>query len=1274
MNALSKVPMDGELLPPGATVRAVGKTHALSGGRIDCYVPAGLSITEMLLEALSERPDYQLRRDFIVHIDGHPIEEKNWSRVRLKAGATLTFMPRLQGSSMRTILSLVVTVAALIIAPYAAPSIISGLGAVGITVGVSTATALAAGGILLAGTLALNALFPVSASQPESVTSATLNSISGAQNQADPFGPVPVVLGSHRQSPRLGARWFTEIVGDDQFLRGVVCWGYGPLVVEDLRIGDTPISAYEDVQLEHRVGFPGDAPLSLYPGDVNELALSVQLYGEFQYQTTAPDTDEISLDFTATEGIYKVNTKTGEFDDYSVTLSVQYTVKGIPAWSEAGPLVFGKSTQVARKGIRIPVARGQYDVRVVQIGGKLQNTTVKDTIVWTALRSYTNRGPIAFPHPLALTAIRIRATNQLSGVINTLSGHCTSMVTAFTGAYWAPNQITQNPADLFRHVLQGPANARPKTDAEIDIENLQEWWAYCRANGFKFNQVRTSAGQSVADVLDDIAASGRAIKTFINGKYGVSWDRPFDSIVQHFTPRNSWGFQGQRPYAQQPHGWRASFINEKNGFTQDERIVYDDGYDASNATLFEGIQFPGVTDPDLIWKHGRYHIAQARLQPEKLSLSVGWEHLVCTRGDRVRVTHDVLLVGQASGRIKSVVGQVVTFDEVVTIEAGKTYAFAFRVPENIRSFLRSVDMAPGGVDLNPGEYTSLTLVGDLSLLKRGTLFGFGEAGQESAIYRVQGIAHQKDLVAVLTLVDDAPAIAMADQGEIPAYDPHVSLPVDPFTLGPQDLRYQPAVEGQGDAVRAITILTWQAPRRGRISASEVQYAEGAGGTNWQPFAVLPYPQFVARLPLITPGVWSFRLRFVFDDGKTSNWATLSNLTLLGLTGAPDDVQNVRGAAYVDDNTSLSWDEVIDYRPIRYAVRKGDSWESGLELGTIAHPPFAAHGNGTYLVKAYAGPDSARAYSVNPAVVEITGASLVRNVIAIRDEQADGWNGVFTGTVAKSGDLIRTGGSSDILSSPDFLAETDVINKGGQGDGTYEIAPSRYIDARRATACRVTITWKGTGQTATDDLLSNPDFLGSQDILAAGATDLVEVYPEISFAQNDVIGDVFSLDPADNPANDIFAEPDVFSADVSFSPWIKYEPGLYVGRYFRARLVLKTSDPQVVAIALKFTFSVDVPDRVDTWALIGGVGTSLNQITIPSTGLAIVFASNGKNIAEPFNGGPNTDSAPLIQITNTSSSNFDFEVQSLTKNGCTIMPRLAGTPTDAPKTNITIQGW
>jgi hypothetical protein len=198
-------------------------------------------------------------------------------------------------------------------------------------------------------------------------------------------------------------------------------------------------------------------------------------------------------------------------------------------------------------------------------------------------------------------------------------------------------------------------------------------------------------------------------------QWGVVWDRPDDPIVQHFTPRNSWGLRARGSLCALPHAWRARFINADNGYTDDERTVYDDGYDAGNATLFEAIEFPGVTDPDLIWRHGRFHIAQARLRPEQIVINADWEQLVCTRGDRVRLTHDAMLIGLASGRVKAIAGQVVTLDELVTIEDGKTYAVRFRHPDDaIGSFTRSVDVVATGT----GETRQLTLSGE-SLECRG---------------------------------------------------------------------------------------------------------------------------------------------------------------------------------------------------------------------------------------------------------------------------------------------------------------------------------------------------------------------------------------------------------------------------------------------------------------------------------------------------------------------------------------------------------------------------
>ena len=96
---------------------------------------------------------------------------------------------------------------------------------------------------------------------------------------------------------------------------------------------------------------------------------------------------------------------------------------------------------------------------------------------------------------------------------------------------------------------------------------------------------------SVYDTLVAIASAGRAAVSQRDGKWGVVWDEESDLIVQHFTPRNSSDFQSTRAYVDMPHGFRVSFINKDNNYLSDERIVYADGYDETNATEFEGLSF-----------------------------------------------------------------------------------------------------------------------------------------------------------------------------------------------------------------------------------------------------------------------------------------------------------------------------------------------------------------------------------------------------------------------------------------------------------------------------------------------------------------------------------------------------------------------------------------------------------------------------------------------------------------------------------------------------------
>jgi hypothetical protein len=259
--------------------------------------------------------------------------------------------------------------------------------------------------------------------------------------------------------------------------------------------------------------------------------------------------------------------------------------------------------------------------------------------------------------------MRIKASGQFNGVVDNFSCVATTICNDWDSASseWI-ERATNNPASLFRHVLQGNANKRPLADAYIDLTGLQLWHVNCLNNGYAFNEY-LDYQSSVQDVLTMIASAGRAAPTYKDGDYGVIEDTANKTPVQHFSPRNSWGFSGDKTFYHPPHALRCRFLNEDEDFLEDEVIVYADGYTSANATEFETVEFVGTTDPDTIWKRARYHMAEAKDRSEGYNFSTDAENIVCTRGDLILFSHDVIMTGVASGRIKELSG-------TVTIEAG----------------------------------------------------------------------------------------------------------------------------------------------------------------------------------------------------------------------------------------------------------------------------------------------------------------------------------------------------------------------------------------------------------------------------------------------------------------------------------------------------------------------------------------------------------------------------------------------------------------------------
>jgi hypothetical protein len=416
----------------------------------------------------------------------------------------------------------------------------------------------------------------------------------------------------------------------------------------------------------------------------------------------------------------------------------------------SGTMLFGgfslraKTPKTLRRSLLIDVPEadrgGQFEVRLRRVTADRQATepdgdTNQDLVFWTALRSIDDEPPInpARANKLALVALRIRATNQLNGVLDSFNCVAQSILPDWNGTAWV-ERPTRNPAAIFRAVLEGPGNARPLAETRLDLANLQDWSEYCEAEGWTFDMARDFPS-TLQETLIDVAAAGRAAPSVKDGLHGVVIDRLQSVPVQHFTPRNSFGFQGAKAFPDLPEGFRVRFADKDKRWKQREVLVFRDGFNVNSATKIEGLDLPGVTDKALARRHARLHLAQAELRPETWSFSTDVEALVATRGDLVKITHDVILAGLASGRIKGVTtdgGGDVTgldLDEAVLMEAGKSYAIAIRTLGNANLIATVVT--------DPGEQTSITLSPVIPAAQApaaGDLFGlrlrFGEVSSQ----------------------------------------------------------------------------------------------------------------------------------------------------------------------------------------------------------------------------------------------------------------------------------------------------------------------------------------------------------------------------------------------------------------------------------------------------------------------------------------------------------------------------------------------------------------
>lgn len=812
-------------------------------GRQRLDVAYGMTVGEMVAVALPGVDASHVR----VMIGEHVIARDVWHLVRPKHGATVIIRAVPGDDNLRSVLSVAVLVAAVALGQFYAgslagsiagaafPSGITGLGGIvsagaGLT---QLAGSLATIGFSLAGTLLLNALIPVRGLGDQD-KGTDIYAITGLQNSANPGGIIPSILGTHRYAPPYAAPSYTQIIGDDQYCVAAFLFGDGPLDLANLRLGDTPIENFDDIEIEIRYGYPDEGPITLYPQQVIEDQLSVQLlYNERQSRFTAGDVSEAEVDIAFVQGLLKYDKK-GKPTRWDIPFKIEYRKLGDIDWTQAAVVDIASDEQkIIRRSIRFAFPeRGRYEVAVTRLGEDSTDTQIIDRSDWSAIRSFRPESPFNFKTPVSIVALRIRASNQLNGTVNNFNADASLLCRDWD----APTQTwvvrkTSNPASLFRHVLQGPANAYPKTDDQINLAQLQDWHEFCASKGLKYDRVHDYNATRL-DVLADIAAAGRATPHDDGIRWGVTIDRPQTTYVSAITPRNSWDFQGATPQVLFPDGHRVQFIDATNGYNQAERIIPFPGVNPDDVRVTEDLSHPGKTNPDEIWRETRRRQYELIHRPHTYTVSQDIESLIISRGDLASLNHDVLDRDQVAARVRAVTGQVITIDSPVTMEAGRGYAIVIRSADgtSIRRTVTTVD----------GETTNLTAIGDLTGVEAGNLASFGTSVKGPVLdVIVKSLERGDNLTANLTLVDAAPIIdELTDAETPPAWDGRVGeitdisglVPATPSILVTDSaLVFNIAViPGTGSAaIPATYVISYRLHGGGAFSTVTIPAAAGA---------------------------------------------------------------------------------------------------------------------------------------------------------------------------------------------------------------------------------------------------------------------------------------------------------------------------------------------------------------------------------------------------------------------------------------------------------------
>jgi sulfur carrier protein ThiS len=670
--------------------------------------------------------------------------------------------------------------------------------------------------------------------------------LKGQKNQNRAGFPIECPYGRSPLWASYAARPWTQYIGNDQIQYQLLCLGHGTYADLEVRIGDTDISNFQDI--EYEIYEPGDE-VTLFPDNVitsaevqglELLATNEEGFagptGGFVANGSGTQTNHLEVDIVFPGGLYNTNDD-GEFIPLTVNGFFEYREiddAGDPVgdWVEFTTFEKTLATNTPQRfTLMADVPEGRYEVRAQRTGNKNLSNRAQNVVRWEQLRAFL---PSTKDYgDVTLIAIKARANNNLndksSNKINVIA---TRKLPIWNGSEWSAPTATRSIVWAFCDLFRAAYGAR-LADNFLNLPELLALDAELTSEGRYFDFVFEQK-TSVWEAARTIARMARGVPMLDGSVITIIKDRdpatmtPVAAFNQSNIVAGSFKWDIKLPGLDEFDGMEVTYVNPDTW--QQETVLCQVGDDPEEPTNPERITLIGCTDRNIAFREGHYLRWTRKYYRENFSFRTGLEGHIPSYNDLILLAHDVPKIGQAGLAVAYDAGTLkLTLNEPVTFVMGTNVIVLTKKDGSIYGPVTVTAGASPNEVILPGAIDEGQFYWDR--IHECPRFFFGLAGQQSVDCKIVGLAPSFDDTVEVRCIRVS---GYGGVGDSPFGGDEDDAPSLPPVAIPESAPIVPT--GNCSLVRYIPIPN--NPRLGRLTwgsalgAISYRVQQSSNGTDW----------------------------------------------------------------------------------------------------------------------------------------------------------------------------------------------------------------------------------------------------------------------------------------------------------------------------------------------------------------------------------------------------------------------------------------------------------